>query len=334
MAVITKEEWKNFCKKNPEHSLLQVAEWGELKSDFNWTPFYVRENSAGAMVLFRSLPAGLKVAYIPRGPFGSDFNRLWPEIHKLCRKNHAVFLRVEPDYWCDSPEADTLKNSMEGFIPAFATVQPPRTIMVSLEGSEEEWLARMNQKTRYNIRLSQKKDLTVEESDDTSLFHELMVTTGSRDSFSVHTEAYYKKCLECFKEGKRGRIILVRYQGKPLSAMMLFTEGKRGYYLYGASSNEERSRMPNYLMQWTAMQICKQEGCTEYDLWGVPDEDESVLEEQLQERHDGLWPVYRFKRGFGGEVKRAMGSFDYVYSSLLYKGLKFADGERRKRNGS
>ena len=331
MAIVDKKQWKEFCAAHPEHSLLQDAEWGELKSGFGWTPAYVVSGNAGAMVLFRSLPAGLKIGYIPRGPVGRDFEALWPEIHALCRKNHAVFLRIEPDFWQDNAEASGLERTMDGFVPAFATVQPPRTIMVSLDGSEEDWLARMNQKTRYNIRLSQKKDLTVEESEDVSVFHQLMEVTGSRDAFGVHSEAYYRKCLECFSEGKKGRIILVRYQGKPLSALMLFTEGRRGYYLYGASSNEERNRMPNYLAQWTAMKLCKEAGCTEYDLWGIPDEDEAVLEAQFQERHDGLWQVYRFKRGFGGEVMRAMGSFDYVYMPLLYKLIRKADDWRRKR---
>ena len=332
MAIIDQEQWHAFCARNPEHSLLQTAEWGTLKSDFGWTPSFVTAGDAGAMVLFRELPAGLKIAYIPRGPVGQDFGPLWPEIHALCRKKHAIFLRVEPDFWQDSPEAAALAESMDGFIPAFATVQPPRTIVIPLDGSEDDWLARMNQKTRYNIRLSQKKDLTVEESDDTAVFHQLMQVTGSRDSFGVHTEAYYRKCLDCFSADKKGRILLVRYQGKPLSALMLFTEGKRGYYLYGASSNEERSRMPNYLAQWTAMKLCRDAGCTEYDLWGIPDEDEETLEAQLQDRHDGLWQVYRFKRGFGGEIRRTMGSFDYVYMPLSYRAGKAVDARRRKRS--
>ncbi len=333
MAILTKEQWQEFCLHNG-HSLLQNAEWGELKSGFGWSPSYVRCGDAGAMVLFRSLPAGLKIAYIPRGPVGRNFDGLWPEIHAHCRKRRAIFLRVEPDFWEDSPEAEDLGKSMKGFIPAFATVQPPRTIVIPLDGCEDEWLARMNQKTRYNIRLSLKKDLTVEESTDTAVFHRLMTQTGSRDAFGVHTEAYYRKCLGIFGEGKKGRIILVSYNGTPLSALMLFIEGNRGYYLYGASSNEERNRMPNYLAQWTAMKICKEAGCTEYDLWGIPDEDEETLEAQFMDRHDGLWQVYRFKRGFGGEVRRAMGSFEYVYSPLLYRAVKFADAQRRKRHSS
>ena len=115
---------------------------------------------------------------------------------------------------------------------------------------------------------------------------------------------------------------------------MLFIEGKRGYYLYGASSNEERNRMPNHLAQWTAMKICREAGCTEYDLWGIPDEDEETLEAQFQDRHDGLWPVYRFKRGFGGQVLRTMGSYDYVYDRLLYRLVKFADEWRRKKRAA
>ena len=333
MAILSKEQWQEFCRQH-DHSLLQNAEWGDLKSGFGWTPSYVQSGSAGAMVLFRSLPLGLKIAYIPRGPVGSDFDGLWPEVHSLCRKRRAIFLRVEPDFWEGSAGAEALEQSMKGFIPSFATVQPPRTILIPLDGSEDEWLARMNQKTRYNIRLSQKKDLTVSESTDAAVFHQLMVQTGSRDAFGVHSEAYYRRCLELFGEGKKGRIILVSYNGKPLSALMLFIEGKRGYYLYGASSNEERNRMPNYLAQWTAMQICKDAGCTEYDLWGIPDEDEETLEAQFMDRHDGLWQVYRFKRGFGGEIKRAMGSFDYVYEPLLYRAVKFADAERRKRRNS
>ena len=332
--ILTKDQWLQFCRENPDHSLLQDAEWGELKSGFGWTPAYVRAGSAGAMVLFRSLPLGLTIGYIPRGPVGRDFSALWPEVHALCRKHHAVFLRVEPDFWQDTAEAVALGASMEGFVPAFATVQPPRTVLIPLDGTEDEWLARMNQKTRYNIRLSQKKDLTVEETEDTAVFHGLMTLTGSRDAFGVHSEAYYRKCLDCFSEGKKGRILLVRYQGKPLGAIMLFIEGKRGYYLYGASSNEERNRMPNYLVQWTAMKICKEAGCTEYDLWGIPDEDEETLEAQFQDRHDGLWQVYRFKRGFGGKVLRTMGSFDYVYMPLLYRAVKFADEWRRKRRAA
>jgi peptidoglycan pentaglycine glycine transferase (the first glycine) len=100
---------------------------------------------------------------------------------------------------------------------------------------------------------------------------------------------------------------------------VVFALGGCAYYLYGASTDEERNRMPTYLLQWRAMQWAKERGCTEYDLWGLPDEDEETLEAQFESRSDGLWGVYRFKRGFGGQVKRAAQALDRVYMPLLYR---------------
>ena len=91
-------------------------------------------------------------------------------------------------------------------------------------------------------------------------------------------------------------------EGQPLAALMVFTRGARAWYVYGGSTDLQREKMPNYLLQWEAMRWARARGCTEYDLWGVPDEDEAVLEDGFADRSDGLWGVYRFKRGFGGEV--------------------------------
>jgi lipid II:glycine glycyltransferase (peptidoglycan interpeptide bridge formation enzyme) len=99
---------------------------------------------------------------------------------------------------------------------------------------------------------------------------------------------------------------------------MVFANGLRAWYVYGASNNEERNRMPTYLLQWEAIRWAKSKGCEEYDLWGVPDENEEMLEANFESRHDGLWGVYRFKRGFGGELKRAAQALDKVYNPLLY----------------
>jgi lipid II:glycine glycyltransferase (peptidoglycan interpeptide bridge formation enzyme) len=100
---------------------------------------------------------------------------------------------------------------------------------------------------------------------------------------------------------------------------MLFILGTQAWYFYGGSSNEERNRMPTYLLQWEAMRWAKAHGATSYDLWGVPDEDEETLEGNFETRHDGLWGVYRFKRGFGGKLIREPHALDRVYSPLLYK---------------
>lgn len=327
MTQINAQQWQALLAKNPNASILQTAEWGKIKSAFGWEPLYIANENTGAMILFRKLPHHIPwftIAYIPRGPVAfskesPDYQNLWQEIHQICRKRHAIFLRVEPDEWQNTLQADTLLQSMTGFYSGFATIQPPNTMVISLAGTEEDWLNRMNQKTRYNIRLSQKKDLVVEESDQISAFSRLMEQTGDRDDFGVHTASYYQECFDTFRRTGAVHLLMASFEGKPLSALMLFIRGKRGYYLYGASSNEERNRMPNHLLQWTAMKICAQHGCTEYDLWGIPDETEETLESQFQNRQDGLWSVYRFKRGFGGEIRRTVGTLDFAYMPLFYR---------------
>jgi lipid II:glycine glycyltransferase (peptidoglycan interpeptide bridge formation enzyme) len=115
-------------------------------------------------------------------------------------------------------------------------------------------------------------------------------------------------------------LLVAEYEGEPLASLMVFANpfGKRAWYMYGASNDNERNRMPTYLLQWEAICWARARGSEEYDLWGVPDEDEAKLESEFESRRDGLWGVYRFKRGFGGEVKRAAQAVDRVYNPLLY----------------
>jgi lipid II:glycine glycyltransferase (peptidoglycan interpeptide bridge formation enzyme) len=99
---------------------------------------------------------------------------------------------------------------------------------------------------------------------------------------------------------------------------MVFAFGQRAWYFYGASSSQERNRMPAYLLQWNAILWARQRGCFQYDLWGVPDQEEETLEAHFEEKQEGLWGVYRFKRGFGGQLKRSVGAWDRVYLPAFY----------------
>jgi lipid II:glycine glycyltransferase (peptidoglycan interpeptide bridge formation enzyme) len=122
---------------------------------------------------------------------------------------------------------------------------------------------------------------------------------------------------------------MASYGGRDLAGLMVFALGKRAWYFYGASSGEEGNRMPTYGLQWAAIQWARERGCTEYDLWGIPDEDPGTLEAQFQERTDGLWGVYGFKRGFGGDISRAVGAWDYVLNPFLYRLYRLAVRIRR-----
>lgn len=337
MPELNASDWDGFLHSYPEAHLLQTAAWGKLKSSFGWEALrLVVDNPEsgqplGAQVLFRRLPFGFSLAYLPKGPVGGDFDhlegegwrRLWAELDKLCRQRRAVFLKVEPDLWeiAQEGQADPEQQTRIvpfGFLRGQHGIQPSRTLLVDLQGDEEQVLGRLKQKTRYNIRLALKKGVVVSPSDDLDTFYRLMRLTGERDAFGFHSLEYYRKAYELFHSNGSCELLVAAYEGEPLAALMVFAHGSRAWYFYGASANEHRDRMPTYLLQWEAMCWARQRDCTSYDLWGVPDFDEASLESNFTRFSTGLWGVYRFKRGFGGLLLRSDGPWDRVYQPFLY----------------
>ena len=323
MSELTETQWDEFLSLYPEAHLLQTSAWGALKAAFGWRALRIANDRAGAQVLFRKLPLGLSLAYLPKGPVGlafADLDPTWhsflPPLDQLCRREKAVFLKVEPDLWQSgggSPSAPP------GFHNSQQDIQPARTLLIDLSGSEDQILARMKQKTRYNIRLALKKGVVVSNTSDVGAFHRMMLVTGSRDRFGVHSLEYYRRAYELFHPRGECELLVAEFQGELLAALMVFARGSRAWYFYGASSDSYRDHMPTYLLQWEAMRWARARGCTVYDLWGVPDADENTLEAQFTTRSDGLWGVYRFKRGFGGELRRTQGPWDRVYNPVLYR---------------
>jgi peptidoglycan pentaglycine glycine transferase (the first glycine) len=293
-----------------------MAEWGMLKSEFGWEAMYVVAEKSGTLVLFRNLPMGFSLAYVPKGPIGEDWEGLWPDVDRLCRARRAVFLKVEPDAWEGDAPNQCLRAS--GFQPSPHAIQPRQTLVLDIRGEEDDILAQMKQKTRYNIRLAEKKGVAVSPSTDVEGFSRMMDTTGERDAFGVHTLAYYRRAYELFHPVGACELLVASFEDESLAALMAFAHGERAWYFYGASTSRHRNRMPTYLLQWEAIRWAKEKGCTQYDLWGIPDTNEEALEAQFTQRTEGLWGVYRFKRGFGGEVKRSAGVWDRVYNPVMY----------------
>jgi lipid II:glycine glycyltransferase (peptidoglycan interpeptide bridge formation enzyme) len=136
--------------------------------------------------------------------------------------------------------------------------------------------------------------------------------------FGIHSPDYYRQAYDIFHPHDLCELFIAEFEHQPLAAIMVFTYGERAWYFYGASSDLHRNLMPTYLLQWEAMLWAKSRGCSEYDLWGIPDAPLESLEADFKTRSDGLWGVYRFKRGFGGELRRSVGAWDRVYRPLLY----------------
>jgi peptidoglycan pentaglycine glycine transferase (the first glycine) len=326
-------EWDHFVTTHPHGTLLQTTAWARLKNRFGWRSHRVwlkleGQLAAGAQILVRSTAFGLiRVAYIPHGPLvnwrdDEQVGVLFNQIDHAAFEQGAGLVKMEPMLWQSEMAADDWEVLCQhhGCISDTDTIQPPRTVVVDLTSSEEQILARMKQKTRYNIRLASRKGVTVREGsrEDIGVFNQLIQQTGLRNEFGVHAPQYYRDAYDLFAPD-HAALFIAEYQGMPLSTVMVFTHGKRAAYLYGASSDQERQRMPNYAVQWAAMLWAKEKGMIAYDLWGVPDHSEEELEAQFQERNDGLWGVYRFKRGFGGELLRTVGTADRAYNSLVYR---------------
>jgi peptidoglycan pentaglycine glycine transferase (the first glycine) len=324
--------WDDFVTRHPRGHLLQTSDWGALKGQFGWEAQLVTWHkgdalAAGAQVLYRWLPGGrfFSVAYVPRGPVvdwddPAAVRAILSQLTAEARKHRAIFVRIEPGL---AEEERTMPDRLlgeMGFHTVRRTIQPRRTVLVDISGGEDGILGRMKQKTRYNIRLAGRKGVVVRLGgrDDLPAFTQLVQVTGGRQDFGVHSPAYFRAAYDQFSADDRVGLLLAEYEGRPLAGLMVFALGETAWYLYGASSDEERQRMPAYLLQWEAMRWARAKGCTHYDLWGVPDEDEETLEAEFLDRSDGLWGVYRFKRGFGGRLIRWAGAYDRVFNRPLY----------------
>ncbi len=339
-----------FCNRYLELSheaghLLQHPTWGEFKEAFGWRSVRLALSEgetfvAGAQVLFRPLPLGFTLAYIPRGPMlrertPSLLQALRRELDALCRRRRAIFLKVEPN-WEDTESARALLTTA-GFRPSPHTVQPRSTILVDLDAGEEEMLARMKSKWRYNIRLARRKGVIVRpaEERDLPIFLDLMRETATRDRFGIHTPEYYRQVWNHLAPAGLATLLMAWYQDIPLAAIFVTAWAGTGIYMYGASSNRERHRMPNHLLQWEGMLWAKRQGCKVYDLWGIPDEvgaHPDVWSTKTPERTDGMWGVFRFKQGFGGRIVRWVGAWDRVYNRPLYQIFQWM-WQRRARPG-
>ncbi|MGQ9585035.1 MAG: lipid II:glycine glycyltransferase FemX [Anaerolineae bacterium] len=304
---------------------MQTSRWAALKARFGWSSCLVEwvegaEVVAGAQVLFRRLPLGRSLAYVPKGPVvdwakAEPAGELLGALDGLARERGAWSLTLEPEALEGKPEA-TLRGA--GYRPTPRAIQPRSTLWVDLTAPPDEILARMKPKTRYNVRLAARKGVQVRPATEADLapFYRLMRATSARDGFPIHAEAYYRAAYRLFVPAGWGRLLLAHTEEGLVGGLMVLAFGGKAWYLYGASADVGRQRMPNHLLQWEAMQWARAQGCHTYDLWGIPDEvgqNPEAFARTVTERQDGLWGVYRFKQGFGGRVVRYAGAFERVY---------------------
>ncbi len=76
MPIISIKEWDAFIARHPEAHILQSSTWGQLKKAFGWETVQIINPvlDIGVQILFRNLPFGFSIAYIPKGPIGGSFS--------------------------------------------------------------------------------------------------------------------------------------------------------------------------------------------------------------------------------------------------------------------
>ena len=257
--------------------------------------------------------------------------------------SNTIAIRFDPDVIFTSPEdrdlfnygmktvsyADRLKlrkNSVD--------IQPPDSTLVDLTGSEEEILAKMHSKWRYNIRLSEKKGVVVHRylgndinlSEKIDKFYELTKITNARDGNASHAKSYYldliKSSAEEISKGRDVPVIslyIAEHEGEEIASIMTLFSHDEAIYLYGASSNSKRNLMPNHLLQWTAMKDAKAYGSKYYDMYGMPPEGKD-------ENHP-MHGLYMFKANFGGKNIHRTGSWD-IPLKPIYRAYSTAEKVR------
>jgi len=258
--------------------------------------------------------------------------RVLDDLQIIAKKEGAIFLKCDPDVvlgtGVPNTESDVVNND-GNIITSDLTVrcwnyspdqiQFKNTVEIDLKQPLDDLLARMKQKTRYNLRLAEKKGVTVRTGtlDDLPMLYKMYSETSVRDGFVIRDEDYYRTVWGTFmsQNGRKpftpfAEPLIAEVDGEAAAAIFVFYFGKRAYYIYGMSRDAHRDKMPTYLLQWEAMKRAKQYGRKAYDLWGAPDE---------FNENDSLWGVYRFKEGLGGRVVRTLGAWDYAPNTLWYR---------------
>ncbi len=324
ISLTDSDTWNNFLLAADRPPILQTYQWGELKGAFCWRPFRlaVMDNDeivGGISLLKRPIPksGGRYLFYAPEGPVFKTWSVeiikiLLDAVRELALREKVVFLRVDPLIRKEDTEKINLLNN-RGFVASGENIQPPSTIVINLDKTEDGLLKSFKAKHRYNIRLAARRGVSIDRPSGSAAvarFYRLLEITKDRQKFLSQPLAYYQKVEEILGAQGMTGIFIAHAGGEDLAAVFIFRFGDTIWYMYGASGNQKRNFMPAYLLHWEVMRWAKSENCRKYDLWGIP-----VKPEPAQP----LWGVYRFKNGFNGEIVNWAGCFDLPFNPALYK---------------
>lgn len=316
------DEYENFVLNHLGSSFMQDLQWGKVKNNWKQEAVYLKEDGkiiAAMMLLVQNIPFNSTIIYAPRGPVCDVYdidlvNRLVKEVDPLAKKYNACMLKFDPQVIYDEKLDNMYKKAnykTTGYKPdPDDLIQPSHNMVLNIEGkTEEELMKSFAEKTRYNIRLSGRKGVTVRYSrsiEDLKKFYEIYKITTIRDRIGCRDYEYFERMLNAYDESKL-RIYIAEHEGEALAAAIATNIGGELFYVYGASSNVKRNLMPNYAMQMAMIRWGLETNCRPYNFGGVLNLDPN----------NGL---YKFKIGFCREqgLEEYIGEINKVYNPMIY----------------
>lgn len=315
-----------FLQQQPLQPFLQSWAWGDFQSAIGrkiWRFGAYKANRlvGSALVIEHELIMGQRYLYCPRGPLAAT-SEAWLDLlqamAELGRKEGAMYIKVDPN----AMPFDIL--AWPSGWTAGTALQPPATMIIDLTSSPEECLARMHQKTRYNIRLAEKHGVIVSwstEQDDLNIFFDVLFKTYERQGIRPHPRKYYQELFSTLKAASMVELAVARYEGQPLAVNMVIWHGRTATYLHGGSADSGKEHMAPHLLQWATILEAKRRGCTSYDLWGLSSTKVGRIDKG---------GVARFKQGFGGTLLQFPSPKNFVLDQNWYWAYRLA---KRFRGG-
>lgn len=311
-ALWTDEKaWDESVARIPRSPLLQSWAWGAFQQSLGRTVLRLGAGVPALQVITMPLPLRFAYDYLPRGPLSPECN--WEDVKMFLRAHtpRAAFLRVDP--------AEGSAAQPKGSHRRPKTLQPHETLMLDLRKPEEDLLAAMHEKTRYNIRLAERKGVEVSTTTDIqelTEFFALLRETSKRDKITSHPQGYYQRMFETLVAQDMIQLWEARFEKQVIAANLVVSFGDTVTYLHGASSNQSRNVMAPHLLQWRQIQDAKARGFQWYDFWGI-------APENFTKRHP--WAgITRFKLGFGGLRVSYPAGFDLQLKPLHYQTFRLA----------
>jgi peptidoglycan pentaglycine glycine transferase (the first glycine) len=315
---VSQYQWDGWLEHSPGGGhILQSYEWAEFKRELNWEPVRLvleRDGKVvglGQFLVYDTPLVPGALMYCTKGPWlpwedEEAVRAFFRGVLRVAEQEGVHTVKIEPEVREQQTQVNELLSEM-GFRRFRWDLNFKTTMIVDLRPSEGDLLDNMKGKTRYNVRLAARKGVRVVEDDSPEArkhFWDMFEQTAERNGFMIRRPRGYQFAVwQAMDEAGRAHLFFATHEGDRLAAMLIYTFGRKCWYMLGASTNEKRNLMPNYLLQWEVMKWAKRRGIACYDMVAVPSPDD--LDES-----NSLYGVYRFKAGFGGEIVDFVGCLD------------------------